>query len=1081
MTTNRTLRHHYLFRTAGAVLLLLLTPYLAFTQNLKGSAKAATKKSPLVKGSASMLSQSLPGATSGSGLILASIAGVPSNDNFHNRARISTTATGNNVNATSEDGELMNGDSPGGMTVWWTWTARASGATTITTAGSSFDTLLGVFTGTTVDDLTWVVANDDDPTVDELRTSRVTFDATAGTVYQIAVDGYEGANGSVKIAVVPPGYFSLSVSASPVEGGSVSGGGAFPANSTRKVTAKAGTGYLFRNWTEAGNIVSTEAGYSFHLVGDRMLVANFASRQVAPNDNFFDSITITDTASGGNANATLEPGEPNTDGNGGKSVWWNWTATLSGDATITTAGSDFDTVMGVFTGASVDALSLVAYDDDSGPNSTSSVHFAATAGATYQIAVDGFGAATGLIQLTVTPPPLPVPLSTAPFNDFFADRASFTTTASGNNLNATQEANEPYVPAGGGRSAWWSWTATASGSVSISTAGSNFDTVLGVFTGDSVDALNLIASNDDSDGLQSRVTFNAIAGTTYQVAVEGFSSNTGAIQLTVTPPEGSIARELRLPSLVADADSPIDVPVQLVAGGDEHSVGFTVNFDPEALISGSVQLGAGAGGALLEVDRSEEADGHLGIRLTQPVGEAFAAGTQEVVRLQFTTGGTSVPTASLSLRDVPVGRTVVDTSDNPLVASYTDGAVLFNRTAGLYVLANPVIGGTVTGAGSFAIDSLHQIEAAANPGWIFTGWNDNESATPRLVTIPVGGVAYIAHFSRQTPRSQWRGSYYGILDSGVAGLVRVTINPQGGFSASVQIDGHPYSFHGRLNSSAAYVGPVSKSGWNITLQLNPSTGEITGQLSKADILVDLHISRSLWNAHGDTVALEGKYTFLLQPNGDDSSTPRGQGYGTITITRTGAIHLAGKLSDGTAFTQGAKVTQNLSWPLCATLYWNKGYVSGMVSFQDQDQSDLSGVLLWYKPARLKELYSHGINTQVSLIGSGYTPGIPFSVNFSSASLLFQDGDQNSVFEGGFSLSKGANQLGTEPDSDNQSVWIRLDNRDGSLSGNLSGFFIDRFGRPAGTPVHGVILQKTMSAGGYFFDGVTNGAFQIQTQ
>lgn len=79
----------------------------------------------------------------------------------------------------------------------------------------------------------------------------------------------------------------------------------------------------------------------------------------------------------------------------------------------------------------------------------------------------------------------------------------------------------------GGKSLWWSWTAPASGPVTISTCGSDFDTVLAVYTGNAVDALSLVASNNNSvcsgvSNVQSQVQFNAIAGTNYQIAVDGF-------------------------------------------------------------------------------------------------------------------------------------------------------------------------------------------------------------------------------------------------------------------------------------------------------------------------------------------------------------------------------------------------------------------------------------------------------------------------------------------------------------------------------------------------------------------------------
>ena len=75
-----------------------------------------------------------------------------------------------------------------------------------------------------------------------------------------------------------------------------------------------------------------------------------------PNDNFANSTAISGsviTKTGTNVNATKESGEPNHAGNtGGKSVWWSWTAPGSGRVTITTAGSAFDTILGVYKGLS---------------------------------------------------------------------------------------------------------------------------------------------------------------------------------------------------------------------------------------------------------------------------------------------------------------------------------------------------------------------------------------------------------------------------------------------------------------------------------------------------------------------------------------------------------------------------------------------------------------------------------------------------------------------------------------------------------------------------------------------------------
>ena len=99
------------------------------------------------------------------------------------------------------------------------------------------------------------------------------------------------------------------------------------------------------------------------------------------------------------------------------SVWWSWVAPASGPVTISTVGSTFDTLLGVYTGTNVATLTLVASDDDSGGNTTSLVTFNATAGTEYAIAVDGWHGAQGVITLNVSqasPSPLAPAILTQP-------------------------------------------------------------------------------------------------------------------------------------------------------------------------------------------------------------------------------------------------------------------------------------------------------------------------------------------------------------------------------------------------------------------------------------------------------------------------------------------------------------------------------------------------------------------------------------------------------------------------------------------------------------------------------------------
>ncbi len=71
--------------------------------------------------------------------------------------------------------------------------------------------------------------------------------------------------------------YTISLSASPAAGGTYTGGGTFPAGSSRTVTATANSGYDFVDWTEGGSQVSTSASYPFTLTSNRTLVANFVN------------------------------------------------------------------------------------------------------------------------------------------------------------------------------------------------------------------------------------------------------------------------------------------------------------------------------------------------------------------------------------------------------------------------------------------------------------------------------------------------------------------------------------------------------------------------------------------------------------------------------------------------------------------------------------------------------------------------------------------------------------------------------------------------------------------------------------
>lgn len=100
----------------------------------------------------------------------------PFNDEFAARSVLifgqGAAVRSNNTGATAEAGEPAHAAAPATNTLWWQWTASSTGTATVSTVGSDYDTVLAVYTGTTLANLTPVAANDDTGT---LTTSTATF------------------------------------------------------------------------------------------------------------------------------------------------------------------------------------------------------------------------------------------------------------------------------------------------------------------------------------------------------------------------------------------------------------------------------------------------------------------------------------------------------------------------------------------------------------------------------------------------------------------------------------------------------------------------------------------------------------------------------------------------------------------------------------------------------------------------------------------------------------------------------------------------------------------------------------------
>ncbi len=352
------------------------------------------------------------------------------------------------MGANRETGEPDHNDIFGeDSSIWYRWTAPASGDATFDTRASVTGTNVTIYTGNTVSTLTREALNMQNAN-GELE---ATFTAQAGTTYHIALDtsmninntdnipAYDTVHGdtvlrwSLNNTPVPPRTPPTITGFTPTTG---------PVGTVVTITGTGFTGatQVRFNGTPATFTVNSNTSITatapFGVVTGKITVhtpqgigtsaANFVVTQAPPpapaNDNFanapalvfgnaaltFGSISTQaagGTTTGTNVNATKQTGEPNHAGNaGGKSVWWKWTAPANGTVTFDTAGSALDTLLGFYIGTSVSALTERAQNDDVVTGTTTSriADIAVTGGTVYYIAVDGYSDTSGIAAGDIT-------------------------------------------------------------------------------------------------------------------------------------------------------------------------------------------------------------------------------------------------------------------------------------------------------------------------------------------------------------------------------------------------------------------------------------------------------------------------------------------------------------------------------------------------------------------------------------------------------------------------------------------------------------------------------------------------------
>ena len=526
-------------------------------------------------------------------------AAPPANDSYTTPEVISGasgTVFGTRAEATAEAAETPS--MPHYHSIWYAWTAPGYGTVSFDTAGTAwawvfedgrletesmtingqrygfFNVKAGVTYLVGLDDWTdggptqfgWSYTETPPPPANDDWTSPQPLDDTSGTVAldtrgatRQSCDGDLGYGYSVWYSWVAPDSGELTIQAITDTRGTIAGVYTYDGSTPCAVqitrsggdpgvaNVVAGQRYLFGvdTWGDTG--------------GPTSFTYAFATVERPVNDDFANATSLGSqhrgSVSGSALHATAEPGEPPL---GPKTVWYAWTPDVSGVASV-----DFKLGNGVvYTGTSLDSLNTVAYGGG---------RFDVTGGTTYFLQVGSAGD-YGVDWLLEPDAP--------PANDLFANAQSIQGDGGyveSTNRLATFQSGEPSHGGTSTASVWFTWTAPADGNMVFWVDSSSW-TVVQAYVGAKLTVLSP-APGELQEPEAQRVSFPAVARTTYRLAVDSRGGGTGVFWLGWLTDSGTPAGGAQPDTFATDEDTPLTLTPDELTANDASADGGPVSFE----------------------------------------------------------------------------------------------------------------------------------------------------------------------------------------------------------------------------------------------------------------------------------------------------------------------------------------------------------------------------------------------------------------------------------------------------------------------------------------------------------------------
>jgi cyclophilin family peptidyl-prolyl cis-trans isomerase len=421
-----------------------------------------------------------------------------------------------------------------------------------------------------------------------------------------------------------------------------------------------------------------------------------------------------------------------------------------------------------------------------------------------------------------------------------------------------------------------------------------------------------------------------------------------------------------------------------------------------------------------------------------------------------------------------------------------------------------VCGGTILGATNgqlLEVGRGYTLTAKPAPGNLFAGWFQESALVWTTPTYP-----FIFDPSRTNLTAVFntnlfpyaKGTYTGVfcdtnqVEEWNSGFLTLTVGDLGGYSAKVMINNKTFPLTGTFDSGDGTAGnfifqnPFNRSNdlnVKLNLDLTGSRDHLSGSFSNyyvysATNLTSTNLYTNRWSSElhayrpvfttADPAPQAGKYTLLIPADINSSAGPFGDGYGTVSVNTKGSLTFSGSLADGTKVTQKVPISRNGDWPLYLNLYKGNGtLLSKIVLDTNSPDTDLSGLMNWFKRTQVAKYFGAGFTNESTIVGSRFIApaGTNRLLELTNAVVGFTNGNLAADFANDVTLDAA----GKVTNMDTNKLSLSLSKSSGLMSGSATP------PAPAGAKkvsFKGAVLQKQNRGAGYFLGTNATGRVSI---